>query len=149
MQMMVFTILLLGFDQLIKFWIRNNLAEFEHLKFGVDFVYLTFIKNRGAAFGILSGQRYLFIFLSILLLILLSFFYYKNLQADLIGSLALSFILAGGLSNLIDRFWLHYVLDFLAFNLFSFSNLPVINLADILICIGSLLLIYRAFLLEN
>lgn len=54
-----------------------------------------------------------------------------------------AFLLAGGISNLIDRLFLHYVTDFIAFNLFGFYNLPVINFADIFIFFGVLILIYQ------
>lgn len=60
--------LIICLDQLTKFIFRINFLEGEKYTLIDQFLTLTFLKNRGAAFGILSGQRNLFILLTILFL---------------------------------------------------------------------------------
>lgn len=92
--------------------------------------FLTSTINYGAAFGILQNQRLLLIIISIIVIIT-CIYYYKKYK------LPLSFILAGTISNLIDRIFLGYVRDFIDFKIW-----PVFNLADVFNCIGVFLLIY-------
>jgi len=53
---------------------------------------------------------------------------------------SLSFIIAGGLGNLLDRIRLGYVID-----MFDFRFWPVFNIADIGVCIGCGLMIIYVF----
>jgi signal peptidase II len=58
----------------------------------------------------------------------------------------LSSILAGACGNLIERIKLHYVTDFLAFNIFGY-DFPNFNFADICITVGCFaMLIYVIFI---
>ena len=87
----------------------------------------------------LKGQIYLFIFTSISAIILIVLDLKKHQGKRLnIYSLALSFILAGALGNLIDRMFFGYVIDFLDFRVW-----PVFNIADSAITIGALILIIK------
>ncbi|ADO76885.1 signal peptidase II [Halanaerobium praevalens] len=135
--------LIICLDQLTKFIFRINFLEGEKYTLIDQFLTLTFLKNRGAAFGILSGQRNLFILLTILFFVFIIYMYKFELPAKKSVEFGTAFLLAGGISNLIDRLFLHYVTDFIAFNLFGFYNLPVINFADIFIFFGVLILIYQ------
>lgn len=86
--------------------------------------------NYGAAFGILQGYNWLFILIS-LIVIIICVKYYKRYR------LPLTFILAGTISNLIDRVFLGYVRDFIDVGFW-----PVFNFADSFNVIGVILLIY-------
>ena len=59
--------------------------------------------------------------------------------------IALSFILAGALGNLYDRFLLGYVIDFIEIHYGNFYW-PIFNIADISISIGVILLLYTTFI---
>ncbi|MBU1084647.1 MAG: signal peptidase II [Candidatus Omnitrophota bacterium] len=98
--------------------------------------HLTFVRNTGAAFGMLSGSPGLFVpvsAVSILLLIFLLTAKIKRLTSTERAALAL--ILGGAVGNLIDRVRLGYVID-----LFDFRVWPVFNIADSAISIGAVLL---------
>ncbi len=143
MLIVVFSIFIILIDQLSKSLIRSNFHQSQRLSIAGDYLHITFVKNRGAAFGILSGQRVFFIWITVLFLIFIVYIYQKELKQTAAVKIAIVFLLGGSISNLIDRILLHYVTDFLAFNLFDFYQLPVINIADIFIFLGVLILIYK------
>ncbi len=98
--------------------------------------YLPISKNTGIAFGIPVPQL-LLIVLTVALLGVLVYFIRKelNLKKHLAQVLTAA-VLAGGISNLVDRLYHGYVIDFIAV-----SYWPTFNLADIYITAGILLLI--------
>jgi len=133
---MIFIIILiiLFLDQFSKLLITKNLLYNQSIPVIKGIFYLTLIHNRGAAFGILKNQVPLFICTSVFAIILI----YSNLKNNkhrMSYSIALSFILAGALGNLIDRLFFGFVIDFLDFRIW-----PVFNVADSAITVGALLL---------
>ncbi len=94
------------------------------------------VKNTGIAFGI-PVQLVGIILMNILLLILLLYFAKKELNLNSkLAQYLLALIFAGGISNLIDRLYHGYVIDFI-----SIWKWPTFNFADIYITLGILLLI--------
>jgi len=137
---MIFIIVLsiLFLDQLSKSLVTKNLLLNQSLPLIKGIFHLTLIHNRGAAFGILKNQTQLFIFTSLLAIILIFWNLRKNkYKTHSIYSISLSFVLAGALGNLIDRLKLGYVIDFLDFRIW-----PVFNIADSAISIGAMILGY-------
>ncbi|MFW5988331.1 MAG: signal peptidase II [bacterium] len=143
MSIFIFASIIIVVDQLSKFLIRTNFNQSERVAILGDYLYLTFIKNKGAAFGILSGQRLFFIFITIFFLIFIIYIYKNELPQTAAARAAVTFLLGGSISNLIDRVLMHYVTDFIAFDLFDFYQLPVINIADIFIFFGVFILIHQ------
>lgn len=100
---------------------------------------LEYLENRGAAFGILQNQQWLFILLFFLFVTAVIIFYCrmpldkKYLPVQIISL----FLIAGGLGNLIDRIRLGYVIDFFYFSLINF---PIFNVADIYVTVGMMIL---------
>ena len=100
---------------------------------------LEYLENRGAAFGILQNQQWLFILLFFLFVTAVIIFYCrmpmekKYLPVQIISL----FLIAGGLGNLIDRIRLGYVIDFFYFSLINF---PVFNMADIYVIVSMAIL---------
>lgn len=144
-----FTLIIVIMDQLSKFIIRNNLSQLKKLWLIEDYLYLTFLKNRGAAFGILQGQLILFFLITIFFFIFIIYLYQKELPQTFLVKIAISFLLGGSTSNLIDRILMKYVTDFIGLNLFDFYQLPIINIADIFISTGVLILIYQLLFLAD
>ena len=135
--MVLFVVLfILSLDQLTKFLISRNFALNQPLAVIKGIFYITLVHNRGAAFGILRDQVWLFILISIIAILLIFFNLKKSepLKVSLY-TISLSLILAGGLGNLIDRIVYGYVVDFLDFRVW-----PVFNIADSAITIGAVLL---------
>ena len=99
---------------------------------------LHYLENRGAAFGILQGQKAVFLVCTLLILILIVFFY-NRLPAGkrfFMMRLVAVFLAAGAVGNLIDRMRYSYVVDFLELKLFGF---PVFNVADCYVTVGAVL----------
>ncbi len=102
---------------------------------------LEYLENRGAAFGILQNQQWLFILLFFLFVGAACMFYCKvsmDRRFLPLRMIAL-FVVAGGLGNLLDRVRLGYVVDFFYFSLINF---PVFNVADIYVTVSMVLLIF-------
>ena len=100
---------------------------------------LHYLENRGAAFGILQGQKAVFLVCMLLILILIVFFY-NRLPAGkrfFMMRLVAVFQAAGPVGNLIDRMCYSYVVDILYFKLIDF---PVFNVADCYVTVGAVLL---------
>ena len=130
--LIVFVILI--FDQASKAFISGILELNQSLPLIKNIFGLTLVHNRGAAFGILKNQAYLFIVTSIAAIVLI-FFSLKAKSKSRYYVVCLSLILAGALGNLIDRLRFGYVVDFLNFYIW-----PVFNIADSAITVGAVLL---------
>jgi len=125
---------ILFFDQASKVFISGILELNQTLPIIKDVFGLTLIHNRGAAFGLLKNQLYIFIITSIAAIALITYSL-KTKKHSRYYVVCLSLILAGALGNLIDRLRFGYVIDFLNFYIW-----PVFNIADSCITIGAVLL---------
>lgn len=100
---------------------------------------LTFVENRGVAFGMFSGQRWFILLLTGIIAVGLIWFYVtmpkKKEYFPLRVSLVL--VLSGAVGNIIDRLFRGYVVDFFEFTFFDW---PVFNVADIYVVAGVILL---------
>lgn len=105
---------------------------------------LTYLENRGAAFGILQDKRILFVILTIAIVLYLLYYFITNLKSNSLAlNIAFSLIISGALGNFYDRLFQGYVVDFIEF---AFIDFPVFNIADILVTVGcGLLIIYILF----
>ena len=103
----------------------------------------TYTQNTGTAFGIGNNNTMLIIILNIIILgIIIKLLKERKDGIELNTLLSLILILAGGISNLIDRIFRGFVIDFIDVN---FLNFPNFNLADISIVIGVFLLVIIIF----
>lgn len=121
-------------DQLTKFLVQRYLSN--PVSLIPNFLSFTKVQNYGAGFGTLTGQRWILIWTSIVVIGLI-IFYYDQLKKNRITGLASALILGGAMGNLIDRLFLGYVIDFM-----DFSFWPAFNVADSAITIGASLLVY-------
>lgn len=130
-------------DQMSKAVVVKNFELGESLDIIKGFFSLTYVENRGAAFGMLQGARVFFIILTVAVFVLAFFYLRKNRPSGVLEKLSISFIAGGALGNFIDRAFLSYVRDFLSAD---FIDFPVFNIADCFICIGAALYILSVFL---
>lgn len=134
-------LLLVMLDQISKLLVVNYLNE--EIIFIDNFFSFTFIKNYGAAFGIFGGNTLFLILITILLIMYLLYDTYKNIDKK-INIIFNILIISGALGNLIDRIFREYVVDFISFILFN-NQMPVFNIADILVTFGVIGLIFTIF----
>ena len=146
---LLLTLGMLAVDQLTKVWAAGPLAT--TLGGSVPVIpgvfSLTYVENRGMAFGLLQNKKVFFIVLTLAVCAaLLWVMVKKRKEMNLWIRIALAFILSGAVGNLIDRAMLGYVRDMLDFCLIHF---PVFNVADSCICVGAALLVIGVFLLDR
>ena len=121
------------FDQFTKFLAIEHLKPIGTLPIIRDALHLTYVTNYGAAFGMLADHRWIFLAVSTIAIVLMAaYLYYKRDEHPLLG-VAMSFIIGGGIGNMIDRTLMGYVVDFVDFRLINFA---VFNVADIFVCVG-------------
>ena len=132
-----FTLML---DQLIKAIVKSNLTLNEEIIVIKNFFSILYVKNKGAAFSILSNQTFLLIIISIFIIFILDRFITKEKNLNKVTLISIGFILGGIFGNLIDRILSKGVIDYLSFTIFNYS-FPIFNLADIAITLGVLVLI--------
>lgn len=132
---------LVAVDQTAKLIALSNLKPIGNIEFIKGFMDFTFVENRGAAFGILEGQRWLFVLLTLAVTAIIIGAFLKMPKNREYNMVRASFvlILSGALGNLIDRIFRGYVVDFFEF---TFISYPVFNIADIYVVIGALFLAY-------
>ena len=132
-------------DRLSKDYAINNFIENPYQG---KLLNLTYLENRGAAFGILQDNRIFFILLTIVIVAGLIFYFIKNYKTNpQILNIALAFVISGAIGNFYDRLIQGYVVDFLEF---AFVKFPVFNVADIFVTVGSfLIIIYLLFFEES
>lgn len=140
---MLFTVLaalvLVAFDQLTKYAATLYLAPVGSMPFIPGIMELRYILNDGAAFSILSGNRWFLIVITGLALAGLGWYLLFRKPQDKVMYFALLLVFAGGIGNLIDRVLNGAVVDFFAT---TFMNFAVFNVADCFVCVGMALLIF-------
>ena len=128
----------IGLDQLSKFLAVKLLAPVESVPLWEGVLPLTYVENRGAAFGMLADHRWVFMSISSVAIIAIALYLYSGRNTSKLYTAALMMIVSGGIGNMIDRIALGYVIDFIDFALIDFA---VFNIADSIVCIGAGLLI--------
>ncbi len=139
-------------DQLTKYL----LVHFFHYQVGdstpiVNGIFnITYVRNPGAAFGFLASaseqvRQPLFLYLPVLAVVGLGYLIWKTKDHNKVLTLAYTMIVAGAIGNLIDRFRLGYVVDFLDFYLGD-AHFPAFNVADSTITIAAGLLLFDLYL---
>ncbi|MBP3326326.1 MAG: signal peptidase II [Coprococcus sp.] len=122
--------LLTFLDQFVKFLINTNMKVGESIQLIKGVFSITYVQNKGAAWGSLSGKRIFLLILTIAILIGVIIMYIKMVKQDSFKPLRICavFLTAGATGNIIDRIIHGFVIDMFDFNLINF---PVFNVADI------------------
>jgi signal peptidase II len=122
-------------DQLSKNWVATHLAFNQSVPID-GFFRLTYAQNTGAAFSIFYGRASILTIVSIIgviLILLYNFWVYRRFPYldNRINKIALALIFGGTVGNLIDRFRLGHVTDFV-----DIGPWPIFNVADSSLVIG-------------
>ena len=138
MYFIVVACLVLVLDQLTKYYVVTHFYLGESVPVIENVFHWTYILNPGAAFGMLEGSRWLFVLIA--LCVLAGLYYFKDeikaggwrfqYGAALFGG--------GAIGNLVDRTRSGLVIDF-----FDFRIWPIFNVADIAICVGVGLILWK------
>lgn len=142
----IFGAVLLALDIITKNTASAVLKGAGSLPIWQDVFHLTYLENRGAAFGILQNQRLFFILVAIAVLGAVAFVMYRCRYRSRILNFGVSALAAGTVGNLIDRITKGFVVDFFDFRLIDF---PVFNVADICVCVGAALILAFVLFVED
>ena len=132
-------IILILADQLTKLWALAELRGSEGISVITGIFELQYLENRGAAFGILQNHQVLFLLITVLAALLLTYIYARIPDDKKYIPLRICYVLlmAGAFGNMIDRAFRGYVVDFFYFKLIDF---PIFNVADIYVTVTMVLL---------
>jgi signal peptidase II len=136
------SVLVLLLDQATKLFIDRSMELHSSITVLENFFNITYIRNKGAAFGFLAESSFrlpFFILISIIAGVVIIGIFRKLRPEQKLTAVSLSLIFAGALGNLIDRIRLGEVIDFLDAHWYE-HHWPSFNVADSAICIGVFLL---------
>ncbi len=137
----IFAMLVLGLDQWSKYAVRSSMQMGDSIPIIDSIFHLTYIENEGVAFGLFSGHTSIFVIVSVLVLIGLLIFVWKESSQSLLLHYGVALVVSGALGNIIDRAMKASVTD-----MFDFRIWPIFNIADIAVCVGFVLLVLYLFL---
>ena len=140
LKIIINSIILLIIDIVIKLIISNKLIFNQSIKVINNFFYITYVKNTGVAWSILSGKINLIIVITLAIIILLIIYIFNKKSYGVLEIISYSMLLSGSIGNLIDRIIYGYVIDYLDFNILGYDY-PIFNFADICIVIGIILIL--------
>ena len=133
----IIVLLIIAADQITKVMIRSNLVLNERISVIGDWMNITYIRNEGAAFSMFSGNVFVTVILTGVLLIACTVLIVHEIKAnDKVMALCLTCVLGGGLSNMFDRLYFGYVTDMI-----SCGNFAIFNVADMFVTCGCIVAI--------
>ena len=136
--LIIITITAILLDQVIKIIMKSKLFNSSILV--IPYILkLTYVQNTGAAFGIGNNSTSMFVAVNIVIIGLITYFIFsKKDEINRPILIALHLIVAGGISNLIDRITRGFVVDYI--DISPLIKYPVFNLADIFIVVGCIII---------
>ena len=139
--LVIVTIILAAIDQLTKYLVVQNIELHKEIPVIGDAVVLTYIRNTGTAWSLLSGKTVFLLIITIIVCLLLIYVYHNIVEEDGFGLVRflIMAIMGGAIGNMIDRIRLKYVVDFIYFKIIKF---PVFNFADICVTVSIFLLLF-------
>lgn len=139
---------LLALDQWVKHYITLTLPLGETRSLLPGFVEWKAVHNYGAAWSSFSGQRWLLVAATGLIVLAILALLIRRVVRHPLGTLACCLIVSGGLGNILDRVRLGYVVDMFHFQFYE--SYPVFNVADMCIVSGCVLgLVYYQWFYEK
>ncbi len=140
---------LVSLDQATKIYIDSHMSLYQSIDVIKNFFQITYIRNSGAAFGILSGIKspllnIFFLSISVLALGIILIYYHKTPEDRSLALVSFALIISGALGNFIDRVFHGEVIDFLYFHWYN-HYWPAFNVADSCITVGVSLLLWGMF----
>jgi len=133
---LVTAILVLVADQITKNLVIERVPENSSIEIVRGFLYITHVKNSGAAFGMFQGYTNILAIISMVAIVLIIILKVILKLDFAFYNVSLGFILGGAIGNLIDRYFMGEVTDFI-----NLTFIPVFNIADSSLVIGFCLLI--------
>ncbi len=140
----VLSTVLVLIDQATKLLAIHGLALGHTVPIWNGVLELTYVENRGVAWGMMQNKQWIVIAItSIMLLFVAGVLFSRRLQKSRTATIGSLLIFAGGIGNLIDRIVRGFVVDFIHY--YKWFDFPVFNFADCCVSIGAVLILLYAF----
>ena len=117
-------------DQLSKIHIEATLAYQQSRPLWEPFLYLTYVRNQGAAFSLLWGHGNILSLIGLAVVSVVVVVHWRNRPAGPLYTLAAGLLVGGALGNMYDRFTLGYVRDMVDLHWAGRNIFPIWNVAD-------------------
>lgn len=121
-------------DQIVKIIISSTMDVGETIPVIKDIFHFTYIRNEGAAFGMLSEHRWVFMIISSVAIVAMCIYLFKFSKERMLTRIGVALVIGGGIGNMIDRIFLGYVVDMIDCRFIDFY---VFNVADSCVCVGA------------
>lgn len=133
---------LIGIDQFSKYLALKYLKGVSSIPIINDVFHLTYVENRGAAFGLFQNNQIIFVIVAMIACIVGLYYLYKK-DLNLLAKSSIILLISGAIGNMIDRVRLGFVVDYFDFRIIWEY---VFNVADVFVVVGTILLcIYILF----
>lgn len=136
MRYILIILALIGIDQFSKYLALTYLKDIGSISILENVFHLTYVENRGAAFGLFQNNQIIFIVVAIVAFIVGLYYIYKK-DLNLLAKSSIILIISGAIGNMIDRVRLGFVVDYFDFRIIWEY---VFNVADIFVVVGTILL---------
>lgn len=143
MYFLLVALLVIIFDQLTKYYVVSNFYLGESVPVIENVFHWTYILNPGAAFGMFEGSRWFFVVIAIGVLVGIWYMKDEINEGGWMMQYGAALFGGGAIGNLIDRARSGLVIDF-----FDFRIWPVFNVADIAICVGVAMILWKVLQME-
>lgn len=143
-------LLLILLDQLTKWLVVHNMNLGERILIVDPYLALLSHRNKGAAWGMLEGQMWLFYVVTVLVVAGIIYFFHKEAKGSPLLGVSLMFLLGGAIGNFIDRLFRKEVVDFIDVLIPVVDyDFPIFNVADAALTVGVALIIIHVVLDEK
>ena len=131
------TLLVVLLDYITKKIVSGSMVLYQSIPVIKGVFNITYVKNTGASFGMMAGARWFFVAVTVILIAAVIYYAVKNKITDKLFLVSASFVVGGGIGNLIDRIATGAVVDFFDFCLINFA---IFNVADCFVVVGVILM---------
>ena len=146
---LILSVIVVIVDQLTKILVSKNMALYQSISVISKALNITYIQNRGAAFGMLANHRWVFMIVSTVAIIGMGVYLFRFCTESMFFKVGLALVISGGIGNMIDRVFLGYVVDMIEATfietIFGWS-FAIFNVADSFVCVGAGMVILRLVL---
>lgn len=135
-------IAMIAIDQWTKWLVVEKMDLGEKISLWEPHIALLSHRNRGAAWGMLEGQMWLFAIVTVVVVIGIIYYFHKEAQGEPLFGVSLMLLLGGAIGNFVDRLLRGEVVDFMSVRIPVIQyDFPIFNVADAALTMGVILLI--------
>ncbi len=150
---LIMVVSIIACDQIVKVIVRKNVEYHKQTEIIGKYLVLTKVENTGAFLGLgdsIPRPLYMILMIILPLAVVGYALYYLIKKSDVSKLLiiSLSFIIGGGIGNIIDRILYGSVTDFLYFDFVLFHT-GIVNIADMFVTFGFFIVLYEAYILKG